>query len=586
MKFTLQLFAVLLLSSSIADAGGKWKKGDYEAPFLDPPVSYKAPENPPTINQGTMNPAGGGTYTGMTGFYDFQSNGGACQYIQVDPATGAVHAAYMSAPDSADPAHPARNVYYAYSTDGGTTWDTFGDVQVPGPPYRAGFASLTMGTGILASSPVIANHNAIGADPVISRIYTDSPPGIGFFSELGSPPPLGGTLEPIWPNISSTADGSTIMSASPNATVAPFVLYRAGLAPDLFTWDPWTPYPGITMPGAAAGRAPVHANGNGRVGIMYNNTNGSTGVYFLESTDNGMTWPSAPDTLYYDNRVAGVDTFAAYVQSDLVYNGDEPLFVIAEYDSRVGTPSSPGIVFMSESAGEVKAVKFDSSRYVPEINLPGGVTQRFHAFSVGWPVIGLSGTTIGVAYQAFQYDTSVVSGFNYSDVWFVQSEDNGLTWSTPVNLTNTPLLDERYPSISKWNPPGEFNITYQEDTEPGSHAFADLAPTTRASLVFNKVLVTGVDGDTQVPASFRLEQNYPNPFNPVTKISYTVSQKLPVRLTVTNILGEEVAVLVNEVREAGTYEQSFSAAGMPSGVYFYTLKAGDFVSSRKMIVLK
>jgi hypothetical protein len=148
------------------------------------------------------------------------------------------------------------------------------------------------------------------------------------------------------------------------------------------------------------------------------------------------------------------------------------------------------------------------------------------------------------------------------------------------------LLDERYPSISQWNAPGEFNITYQEDTEPGAHAFADLAPVTRSYLVYNKVLVTGVGGEVEIPSSFRLEQNYPNPFNPSTKITYTVPQKLPVRLTVTNILGEEVATLVNDVKEAGTYEHSFSAAGIPSGVYFYTLKAGEFVSTRKMMLVK
>jgi hypothetical protein len=257
-----------------------------------------------------------------------------------------------------------------------------------------------------------------------------------------------------------------------------------------------------------------------------------------------------------------------------------------EFDSRIGTPSSPGILFWSPSNPYVKAVKFDSTLYIPEINTPGDTLQRFHNFSVGWPVIGLAGSTIGVAYQVFQPETSLVTGYNYSDIWFVKSEDNGASWSDPINLTDTPLLDERYPSISKWNSSGEFNIVYQEDTEPGSHAFADAAPVTRSYLVFTRYLFTGVDENNQVAGRFKLDQNYPNPFNPSTRISYSVPEKARVNLSVTNILGQTVAVLVNDTRDKGTYEVSFFGEGLPTGLYFYTLTAGDFVSTKKMLLIK
>ena len=86
--------------------------------------------------------------------------------------------------------------------------------------------------------------------------------------------------------------------------------------------------------------------------------------------------------------------------------------------------------------------------------------------------------------------------------------------------------------------------------------------------------------------SFVLEQNYPNPFNPTTKITYSVPQETQVVLKVYNLLGQEVALLVNEKKTPGFYELYFGGENLPSGVYIYTIEAGTFISSKKMILLK
>jgi hypothetical protein len=98
---------------------------------------------------------------------------------------------------------------------------------------------------------------------------------------------------------------------------------------------------------------------------------------------------------------------------------------------------------------------------------------------------------------------------------------------------------------------------------------------------------TGVEpiGET-VPGGFRLEQNYPNPFNPSTKIEFALPRTEDVRLTVYDVLGREVAVLVNEEKPAGSYRVTFDARGIPSGTYFYTLKSGAFTVTKSMVVLK
>jgi Secretion system C-terminal sorting domain len=92
--------------------------------------------------------------------------------------------------------------------------------------------------------------------------------------------------------------------------------------------------------------------------------------------------------------------------------------------------------------------------------------------------------------------------------------------------------------------------------------------------------------DDLIPAKFELEQNYPNPFNPSTKIRFTVPEAGLVTMKVYNLLGQEVAILVNEEQAAGVYEVTFDAAQLPSGIYFYSINAGDFVATKKMILLK
>ena len=86
--------------------------------------------------------------------------------------------------------------------------------------------------------------------------------------------------------------------------------------------------------------------------------------------------------------------------------------------------------------------------------------------------------------------------------------------------------------------------------------------------------------------SFQLQQNYPNPFNPSTSIQFSISNREFVTLKIYNILGDEVATLVNEDKEQGVYDITFDATGLSSGMYLYKLQAGSFVETKKMILIR
>ncbi|NWG27485.1 MAG: T9SS type A sorting domain-containing protein [Ignavibacteriaceae bacterium] len=94
------------------------------------------------------------------------------------------------------------------------------------------------------------------------------------------------------------------------------------------------------------------------------------------------------------------------------------------------------------------------------------------------------------------------------------------------------------------------------------------------------------DPGVETVIEYSLSQNYPNPFNPTTTINYSIKTTGLVTLKVYDMLGVEVASLVNENQEAGNYSVTFNASELPSGIYFYTLTSGNFIVTKKLILLR
>jgi hypothetical protein len=130
------------------------------------------------------------------------------------------------------------------------------------------------------------------------------------------------------------------------------------------------------------------------------------------------------------------------------------------------------------------------------------------------------------------------------------------------------------------------NIDDSQTTFELKTQFGSINPNRYFGWDFDTQKPISVDGPEVIPVTYTLEQNYPNPFNPSTVIRYDVPKSSKVSLNVYDIMGREVAALVNDVQAAGRYEVVFSAQNISSGVYFYRLAADGFISVKKMVLMK
>ncbi len=104
---------------------------------------------------------------------------------------------------------------------------------------------------------------------------------------------------------------------------------------------------------------------------------------------------------------------------------------------------------------------------------------------------------------------------------------------------------------------------------------------------FNTTGIIGIDpSGNNIPEEYSLSQNYPNPFNPVTLINYGIINPGNVKISVYDIQGQNLSVIVNEVQNAGEHSVIWDASSFPSGVYFYRIESGSFTASKKMILVK
>lgn len=170
-----------------------------------------------------------------------------------------------------------------------------------------------------------------------------------------------------------------------------------------------------------------------------------------------------------------------------------------------------------------------------------------------------------------------------------------LNWSTATEINNSGFEVERSLDGNSFFAVG-FVRGNGTTTEPKAYTFSDELDVNGTETIYYRLKQVDYNGAFEysdivsvifdLPTEFALGQNYPNPFNPTSKIKYSVPQSGLVSIVVYDLTGQEVATLINEVKEPGNYELNFNANGLSSGVYFYRITANNFTQVKKMSILK
>jgi hypothetical protein len=601
-KVTALLISVLLLGFSLTLAQDYSKKtlpniyltGDEvrDISNVTPEQTYQIPQSG-SVFSGSLD----WNYTAITDLksgYDMQSNS-STQEIWVDLGNpDYVHAVFMNS-QVADGAWADRSSVYFASTDKGASWFQLGQVPVNnGTTGRSGYTAIY---GLSTGEAVIMNHNNSEGTATRSKIFVDSSPLEYNFITYDPGKILYDASEPIWPRGVVNANDDIVFASSQNPGDSFFVNFLNRVPATFEGWEAWD--------GNQAETQVFSRRDDGRIGLAFiGQTTPTTvptyendgDVFYAYSDDGGKTW-SVPEKIFTRDH-SNDTTWGAMRGITLNYNGDDPCisFETAWQDFAAGQyrqGDANTLYFWSPSVnGGVAKVLVDTSW--ANWNPGGGANDVM--MGVGRPVLSRSESEgfLLLAFNAATAEVDPVEGSPYFAGYFMYSNDGGDTWIGPEKFTpDTPLLDFRHPSIPEISPVSmtddgviTVHIAIVGDPEAGSTVNGVNKHVTSQYYHFTTdIPFVGVD-DNIIANNFNLEQNYPNPFNPSTTINYTIAERSTVSLKVYDVLGNEVANLVNTTQEAGKYDVTFNASGLSSGLYIYTLNTGNFTSSKKMMLLK
>jgi len=221
------------------------------------------------------------------------------------------------------------------------------------------------------------------------------------------------------------------------------------------------------------------------------------------------------------------------------------------------------------------------------------ISGQWHPYIFDFDIIGtniFAGTESGVWRRPLAEMVPVeLTSFTAS----ASGKEVTLSWSTATELNNQGFEVQRKFGSNDFVTVGSIK-GHGTTTSPNHYSFFDkLIDGGKYFYRLKQIDFNGtfeysneIEVEVRLLDKFSLEQNYPNPFNPITTIGYVLQEKSNAKLTLLNALGEEIAVIVNEEQDKGYHKVEFNGSNLPSGVYFYRIQAGNFIETKKLILLR
>lgn len=283
----------------------------------------------------------------------------------------------------------------------------------------------------------------------------------------------------------------------------------------------------------------------------------------LHTTNGGITWLQQNGSLGEHNSFSDV-TFIDSLNGFVVGAnfGDGGGMILNTTDGGVNWEIQNylvnvyllGVSFSDISHGTIIGYDFDKSRGIILHTTNGGNTWQLQDDNLN-------------NYNPVYTDISFLDSLNGiiigKDGLIIQTSDGGSTWNQRVSGTNNDLFCITFLKNNQFYISGEWETILTGDIVTSVNEFQNVNPT-----------------------KFELFQNYPNPFNPTSTIKYAIPKASLVTIKIYDILGNEIATLVNEEKSAGSFEVEFDASNFSSGIYFYQMQAGNFTETKKLILIR
>ncbi len=404
-----------------------------------------------------------------------------------------------------------------------------------------------------------------------------------------------------------TADALNRMATHPAGAPAILNIFLAqqDLTPPVITHTPLPNIPKQNWP--AAVNAVVTDNiGVDSVWVKWYKNNSSTGIKhfkLVHTAGNNYSAQFNSDTSQVNyNDIIYYKVFAADVSSN--HNKDSTSlynFTIIT-SSCIGAGTSitawPFNTFWHDSrmqmlftASELLAagLTYNTEFYKMSFNVQAASTQIMNGFNVRIQYTNLTSLTsfVNTGWLTVYSGTYTVPSTGWVTINFQGYE---WCWFGSNMLIEVCFDNSSYTSASNVYASDAPGMIWEQHTDNSSGCTLSTGTNgnnLRPNICFEKTACTGINNNqTSLPNAFSLSQNYPNPFNPVTSIKYSIPKQSIVKLVVYDLIGQEIAILVNGNKQPGYYEAEFDASNLASGVYFYKLEANEFVDVKKMVVIK